>query len=165
MTAQFAEWLRYEGKEVAMCTNPICDYFALAGFQPSFESNCTALWRGYVGQWEIFDGRLYLVKLDGRLKEGTIASVATIFPDFPDRVFAHWYSGALRVPQGYLLKYKHMGYGSLYERDLLIKIARGVVQGFRVRHNGHIDHSDAPKGYVPGGFVTFPIGEGKGLDQ
>ena len=49
MTAQIAERLRYQGDDVAMCTNPLSDYFAMGGTNPRFESNCTALWRGYVG--------------------------------------------------------------------------------------------------------------------
>ncbi len=80
MTAQIAEKLRYGGEDVAMCTNPLSDYFAMGGVNPRFESNCTALWRGYVGRWEIIDGRLYLVELHGTLESGDEASVATIFP-------------------------------------------------------------------------------------
>ena len=76
MTAQIAEKLRYEGEDVAMCTNPLSDYFALGGINPRFESNCTALWRGYVGRWE-------LVELHGTLEDGTEASVATILASVP----------------------------------------------------------------------------------
>lgn len=53
MTAQIAERLRYQGQDMAMCTEPLGDYLYLDGTQPSFEFNCTALWRGYVGSWEI----------------------------------------------------------------------------------------------------------------
>jgi len=84
MTAQMSEELRYEGEDVAMYTTPLCDYFAMGGFDPRFQANCTALWRGYVGRWEIIDGRLYLVELHGTMESGDEASVATIFPDFPD---------------------------------------------------------------------------------
>jgi len=48
MTAQIAEKLLYQGERVAMCTNPLNDYFAMGGFNPRFESTSTALWRG---QW------------------------------------------------------------------------------------------------------------------
>lgn len=100
MTAQIAEKLHYQGDNVRMCTNPLSDYFAMGGFNPRFESNCTALWRGYVGSWEIVNDRLYLIGLNGTLEGGAEASLATIFPDYPDRVFAHWYSGTIRIPQG-----------------------------------------------------------------
>lgn len=156
MTAQIAERLLYQGREVAMCTNPLSDYFAMGGYTPRFESNCTALWRGYVGRWEIVDERLYLIELHGTLEDGTEASVATIFPDFPERVFAHWYSGTIRIPQGKLLDYVHMGYGSTYERDLFLDIERGVVVATRVRHNGIADSDDAPEGYEVGAMTVFP---------
>jgi len=58
MTAQFAESLLYEGENVSMCTTPLSDYFALAGVQPRFGVVMSALWRGYVGSWEIVDDRL-----------------------------------------------------------------------------------------------------------
>jgi hypothetical protein len=131
MTAQLAERLHYLGEDVAMCTNPLSDYFAMGGVNPRSESNCTALWRGYVGSWEIVDDRLYMVGLSGTLEGGADATLATIFPDFPDRVFAHWYSGTIRIPQGKQLEYVHMSYGSTFERDLFLDIERGVVVATR----------------------------------
>ena len=58
-----------------------------------------------------------------------------LFPGYGDRVFAHWYSGTLRVPQGWQLRYVHMGYASTYERDLMLEIERGVLRGPWVRQN------------------------------
>lgn len=52
-----------------------------------------------------------------------------------DRVFAHWYSGTIRVPKGKQLKYVHAGYGSIYEQDVLLDLDRGVVVGTRLKHN------------------------------
>ena len=109
MTAQIAEKLNYEGQQLSMCSEPLGNYFAFTGINPGFESNCTALRRGYVGTWEIVEGRLYLIGLRGALLEGGDASLATIFPDFPRRDFAHWYSGTIRIPQGKMLKYDHAG--------------------------------------------------------
>ena len=148
MTAQIAEKLRYQGEDVAMCTNPLSDYFAMGGTNPRFESNCTALWRGYVGSWEIVDDRLYLIGLNGTLEDGTQASLATIFPGFPDRVFAHWYSGTIRLPQGKQLEYVHMGYGSTFERDLFLDVERGVVVATRVQHNRLVRNSSFPADFV-----------------
>ncbi len=156
MTAQFAERLRYEGQDVAMCTNPLSDYFAKGGFRPRFASNCTALWRGYVGRWDIVDGRLYLVALQGTLEDGSEASLATVFPDFPDRVFAYWYAGTIRIPQGKQLKYVHMGYGSTFERDLLLDLEFGVVKRTRICHNGTAESENAPVGYGIGAMTVFP---------
>jgi hypothetical protein len=156
MTAQIGENLSYEGHVTTMCSEPLGSYFELAGIDPGFEANCTALWRGYVGSWEIRDGRLYLTGLDGTLQDGSQATVATFFPDYPDCVFAHWYSGTLRVPQGKLLDYVHGGYGSTYEDDLLITIEKGMVTGTDVRHNGKSDDPDGVEGYGIGAMTIFP---------
>ena len=156
MTAQIGENLSYEGHATTMCSEPLGSYFTLAGVSPRFAENCTALWRGYVGSWEIRDDRLYLTGLEGTLQDGSLATVATFFPDYPDRVFAHWYSGTLRVPQGKLLAYFHGGYGSTYEDDLLISIEKGVVTGTNVRHNGTSDDPDGAEGYGIGAMTIFP---------
>ena len=89
MTAQIGEKLIYDGRQVSMCSEPLGDYFAFGGRNPEFESNCTALWRGYVGTWEIVGDRLDIVSLSGTLKDGTEATLETVFPGYPDRVFAH----------------------------------------------------------------------------
>ena len=148
MTAQIAERLHYQGEDVGMCTEPLSDYFAMGGVNPHFWSHSTALWRGYVGSWEIVDDRLYLVGLSGNIKGKADATLATIFPDFPDRVFAHWYSGTIRIPQGKQLKYVHLGYCSTFERDLFLDIERGVIVATRVRHN-RVRHNDNFDGDIP----------------
>lgn len=135
MTAQSAERIFYQGENQAMFTNPLFDYFALGRIEPPFVAPNTALWRGYVGTWEITGDRLYLIGLKGYLEGYTEATLAAIFPDFPDRVFAHWYSGPLRIPQGEMLNYFHGGYGSTYERDVLLDVERGVIVNTQIRLN------------------------------
>lgn len=155
MTAQFAERLHYQGEDVAMCTNPLSDYFAMSGLSSPFGYDCTALARGYIGSWEIVDDRLYLIGLGGLFEDSPQMSLTTIFPGFPDRVFAHWYSGTIRIPQGKLLQYVHAGYGSTYERDLLLDVERGVVVATRVRQNGVAEAEGAPEGYEAGAMAVF----------
>ncbi len=157
MTAQIGEKLHYKGHVVSMCSQPLGDYFELAGIEPGLEVSCTALWRGYVGTWEILDKRLYLIGLSGTLLDGAEANVATFFPDFRDRVFAHWYSGELRVPQGKLLNYVHQGYNSTYESDLIIAVDKGIIVRTKVRRNGtSTDPTRTKKGYGIGGLTVFP---------
>lgn len=156
MTAQIAEKLRYEGRGLSMCSEPLSTFFALGGYQPNFESNCTALWRGYVGEWEVKDNRLYMIGLSGVLEDGSEASLETVFPGFPDRVFAHWYSGRVRIPEGKVLEYVHMGYGSTYESDLMINIEKGVVVSTKVIHNGVSEEDGGAEGYGIGGMTVFP---------
>lgn len=155
MTAQIAERLVFEGRELALLANPLTDFFEQGGINPGFQSTSTALWRGYVGTWEIVADRLYLVALKGVLESGEEANLESVFPGYPDRVFAHWFSGTLRIPQGKQLEYVHMGYGSKYERDLLLKLRHGVVVGQELRINGQAA-ADAPEGYGLGAMTMWP---------
>jgi len=155
MTAQSGENLLYEGKDYSMCSEPLNQYFELSGVTPNFESPSTDLWRGYVGSWSIIENRLYLVNLIGFNKDGTESNLSVLFPKYPERVFAHWYSGTLRIPDGKMLNYEHMGYGSTYERDIIIEVEKGMVTEVKIKHNGESDNSDAPEGYGVAAFTTF----------
>ena len=155
MTAQFSELLLLEGKQQALCSYPLASYFALGGESVAFQASSTALSRGYVGTWEIHDQRLYLTRLQGSLQDESPVSLETVFPGYPQRVFAHWFSGTLRLPQGQLLHYVHGGFGSCYEQDLLVDVTRGVVTAKRVRVNGFSDEASAREGYRIHGMTTY----------
>ena len=156
MTAQIGEILKYEGERYSMCSEPLGDFFGTAGRFPEFASTNTACWRGYVGEWEVIDARLYLVDLGGDLDDGTKATIESVFPGYPDRVFAHWYSGIVRVPQGRLLEYAHMGYESTYERDLLLTFEKGTLIKKAVRENGVSNSESTVEGYGIGGMTCLP---------
>jgi len=136
MTAQVAERLIYGDKEIPLFTNPLALYLKQTGI--SFESPYTANWRGYVGTWQIIENagieRLYLVGLLANKSYEEILSLSDVFPGY-DKVFAHWFSGELRCPQGAQLEYVHMGYASTYEYDLLINFKQGVLVDKHARHN------------------------------
>jgi hypothetical protein len=156
MTAQISEKLLLEGVKHPMCTNPLANFSQLGGTLPKFVSTSTALWRGYVGTWEVLNDRLYLIEISGTLKSGEDACLETVFPGFKDRVFAHWYSGVIRLPEGKMLEYVHMGYGSTYERDLLLTFKNGVLTSRQVKVNGVAEDEDAPEGYGVGAMTVFP---------
>ena len=155
MTAQFSELLMLEGKQHSLCSYPLASYFALGGESVAFRASSTALSRGYIGTWEILDQRLYLIRLQGWLEDESPVSLETVFAGYPQRVFAHWFSGTLRLPQGQLLHYVHGGFGSCYEQDLLIDVARGVVTAKRVRVNGFSDEASAREGYRIHAMTTY----------
>ena len=155
MTAQFSELLMLEGKQHSLCSYPLASYFALGGESVAFRASSTALSRGYIGTWEILGQRLYLIRLQGWLQDESPVSLETVFPGYPQRVFAHWFSGTLRLPQGQLLHYVHGGFGSCYEQDLLIDVTRGVVTAKRVRVNGFSDEASAREGYRIHGMTTY----------
>ena len=136
MTAQVSERLIYGGKEIPLFTNPLSLY--LRQSEISFQSPHTANWRGYVGTWEIIEilgtERLYLIGLSAHKTYEEILGVSDVFPGY-DKVFAHWFTGELRCPQGALLAYVHGGYASTYEYDLLMEFKQGVLVNKHVKHN------------------------------
>ena len=154
MTAQIPEKLQMNGETLTLCSEPLEGYFATHG-EPSFAVNCTALWRGYVGTWEIRDARLFLVGIEADYQDGAPATLASLFQGEAERIFARWFTGTLRCPRGGELEYVHMGYGSIYEEDLLLKIEQGNLVGQEVHVNGTAAHN-ARQGFRPAAFTTFP---------
>ena len=78
----------------------------------------------------------------------------TLFPDYPDGVFAHWVTGELRCPSGALLKYVHGGFGSLYKIDQFFRVQRGVVLERRAAINGQ-GEPGASRSYQISAKTTF----------
>jgi hypothetical protein len=109
MTAQIPEKLLMNGETLTLCSEPLDDYFTSHG-EPGFAVNCTALWRGYVGTWEIRDARLFLVGIEAEYPDGSSVSLAKLFQGETERIFARWFTGTLRCPRGGELEYVHMGY-------------------------------------------------------
>ncbi|MBN1119446.1 MAG: hypothetical protein JXJ17_00075 [Anaerolineae bacterium] len=106
----------------------------------------TACWRKYIGTWEIRDGRFYLTDIQGRYE---------LTGDDP--LLADWFSGVLRVPRGEMLHYVHMGFGSIYEEEIHIKIEAGEVIDFRVIDNRRkiVDLWEVEWRNLPGGENRF----------
>jgi hypothetical protein len=162
MTAQIPETLRYEGENVPMCTEPLETYFEMGGEKPDFEKPSTALSRGYIGKWEIVQDRLYLIGLEAWLEDEREITLEAFFPGFPDRVFAHWFSGEIRLPRGKCLQYVHGGYGSIYEEDILLDVQKGVVVTRTVRRNGTAPPDAGRSGYRISAMTVFAR---KGRDE
>lgn len=128
MSLQTPERLHYRGKDMSMSTCPLRDYFALGGFNPGFHSFVSSiLRRGYVGQWQIIENRLYLVELRGTLADGSDATLETVFPGFPDRVFAHWFSGTICLPVGRFTHYQCTGTGIIFSPELRLEFVMGLL--------------------------------------
>jgi len=142
MTAQVSERLIYGENEISLFSNPLSIYLRQTG--RSFVSPHTANWRGYVGTWEILEHegveRLYLIALSAHKSYEEIIGLSDVFPGC-DKVFAHWFTGELRCPQGAQLKYRHMGYGSIYEYDLLMEFKQGILVAKHAKHNEVPDES------------------------
>ena len=109
MTHQLHENIIYEGRDLSMTTCPkvplddprvieLTDIELFAKGQPRVvSSNC---WRGYLGSWEIKEGRLYLIGLERNLKlEGF------------EPLFADWVSEELNIVVEYAFEGLRVGPG------------------------------------------------------
>ena len=134
MTAQISEKLYYKGKTYRMFSEPLEEYWQWIDKKPEMDALNTGCWRGYIGTWEIVKNKLYLIDIvayaPGYIKRG----LDYIFPG-KEKVFAAWFKGELRLPQGELLKYVHGGYASIYERDLILDIHYGILKNETVVDN------------------------------
>lgn len=156
MTAQMHELLILDGENTSMASCPplpekhpqLIDRHAegLPGDDGDVDCYSTACWREYIGTWEIKDDKFYLRRVIGRYRFRS---------DEP--LFAEWCSGTIRIPRGKRLHYVHMGFGSVYEEDLLIKIKKGVVVSRRViDHRGEtFDRWSAGISNLPGMSEVF----------
>lgn len=160
MTAQVSEKLHYQGKTHQLCEQPLAGLLVHVHLPVTLSSPSTALWRGYVGEWTIEADRLYLTAITGHVSTTggwRTADLAELFPGFPEGLFAHWYTGELRVPMGRLLTYRHAGFASVTEFDLFLRIDRGVFKDRRMVTNGQ-GSAASPSGYQVGAATFFPGG-------
>ncbi len=152
MTAQAHEVLILDGEETSMTSCPAipADHERIEAVPmeevaeairsgrirgPVLSTTC---WRKYIATWEIREGRLYLVSIEG------IYRLAGEGP-----LHADWVSGILRVPRGQMTRYVHMGFESEYEKELLITVEGGVVKEMREADGGATrdpSHPTAPPG-------------------
>jgi len=50
-------------------------------------------------------------------------------------VFADWVSGTIRVPIGKMIKYIHMGYESVYQKDMFLTLTNGILKETKIVKN------------------------------
>lgn len=131
MTAQASEILFYKGEEYQIHSEPLTDF--LKNSKKSFNWNDTSCWRGYIGTWKIMNNKLFLIKLDGNSENGSVG-LDYLFPNQKE-VFANWFSGELKVPQGEMIKYIHRGHCSIYEKDIIFTFSNGQIIKQIIRDN------------------------------
>ena len=139
-TAQDPDVLIYEGKTYQLFANPLSSYYG-GEVRPAFwvapNTRSSGNWRGYIATWEIIDHRLYLTKIDSwfcnrRIRTKSGCRRVTLRDLFglkviDGKVAATWFSDQLRIPDGRRLEYIHMGYGSIYERDIIFEVKAGRI--------------------------------------
>lgn len=133
MTAQLKEILIYKGDKVGMATEPLTAYLKNRK-DINFLFQSTACWRGYFGIWELRDKKLFIIKLQACLEDYKEVDLNYLFTG-KNEIFADWFSGEIRIPQGEMLQYVHMGYESIFEKDLMLNFKKGVLIDERVVKN------------------------------
>jgi hypothetical protein len=158
MTAQIHEVLFIDGERTSMAFCPplptnhprviALDLDVLASQMPGPSILfSTACWRCYRGTWKIDEGRLFLLKLEGRYRL-----------DGEEPLFADWFTGVLRVPRGEPLHHVHMGFGTVFEMEIHVKIENGAVTASRTIDNRgkRYDHHELTMRSMPGRENEFP---------
>lgn len=143
MTAQLSDQLEYMGETMRLTTLPLSAYWTISGSNKSaeivdthsFADMGTWCWRRHTAHWRIEQDHLYLVAIHATYEDGSTAKLEDFFPGYPERVFAHWFSGQLHCPRGDLLEYVHAGFASRYAEELVIQVERGVVKGQQLQDN------------------------------
>ena len=124
MTTQTGEILTYNGEKTTIATEPLKPYLENRS-DISFIFKSTALVRGYIGTWKIKNKKLYLVSLLGFIEDNEKVDLNYLFPNKKE-VFANWFSGQIRIPEGNLLRKIRIGYASVFERDKILKFNKGI---------------------------------------
>lgn len=151
MTYQYRERLVYQGQTYSTRKQALEVYFRMGGKRPPIIVNTTMCWRGYVGTWSLDDGRLRLTDVHGLLAQGKLVEIAgqvfkhqieyrddpglcrellleDIFPEFPDQVFAHWYSGEI---QGAAAEDDSAGVIAIIDRGCVKSIRHEIIEEAR----------------------------------
>ncbi len=156
MTAQIRENLIYESEETSMTfCPPLPAGHPLIRVLDNDEIICdgdngilhsTACWRGYQGTWEIKNRRFYLVGLRGRLE---------LVGGEP--LFADWFTGVLRIPRGEQILYVHMGFGSVYEQEVDLRMRRSVGTAVRTERSVTVNRDCSDSGGMYEGRHRGPL--------
>jgi hypothetical protein len=140
MTAQSPDFIIINNEKHALLTNPLEAYRELHRPDIVFleDHPNTACWRGYVAEWEIVEGKLFLLNVVGNVSykgrgsdynifhDKVPATLSEIFGNEDERVHATWFTGELRIPQGEITEHIHHGYGAEYSGYLIIPTECGV---------------------------------------
>ena len=138
MTIQAGDILSYNGEKTTIATEPLKSYLEPRS-DVGFIFKSTGLVRGYIGTWEIKNNQLYLISLLGFVDNNKKVDLSYLFPNKTE-VFADWFSGDIRIPEGELLKKINLGYASVFEKDRILSFKEGIIIGETVKDNTKPDN-------------------------
>ena len=133
MTIQAGDILSYNGEKTTIATEPLKPYLETRS-DVSFIFKSTALVRGYIGTWKIKNKKLFLVTLVGFIENNDKVNLKYLFPNKTE-VFADWFSGDIRIPEGDLLQNINIGNASVFARDRVLNFNKGLLISETVKDN------------------------------
>ncbi|MCC9166092.1 energy transducer TonB family protein [Pontibacter harenae] len=135
-TAQVGDRIIWKGDTLMLYSNPLELRQDIGSLRPVLFANreagmSTGCWRGYVAEWKIIDDELFLTNIyscnyhEDKVK----ADLQKVFgPEYVNgKVKATWVTGELLIPKGKLIHYVHSGYGSFYEKELVLTFKNGQL--------------------------------------
>lgn len=143
-TNQVPDYLILDSDTIAIFSNPLESYFNQVGERNIIGlQGCgsTACWRGYKAIWELKNDSLFLNAItschsDQFCSKVVDADLKAMFGSAP--VFAQWFSGKILIPKGKLVQYIHMGYASIYEKELSLHIKAGRKKKQSIKSNAKL---------------------------
>lgn len=132
-TAQIPDKLIIKEDTLSIYSNPLeqltnIDSLREKLFGDKKGCHSTACWREYMAEWRIDNNQLYLTGIYSccYYEDNIKANLRQLFGEkFIDgKVKADWVTANLLSPQGRQLYYVHMGYESLYEKEIVFEIKK-----------------------------------------
>ena len=133
MTIQAGDIISYNGEKKTIATEPLKPYLETRS-DVCFIFKSTALVRGYIGTWKIKNKKLYLVSLIGFIENNEQVDLNYLFPNKTE-IFANWFSGDIRIPEGDLIQKINLGYASVFARDRVLNFNKGLLISETVKDN------------------------------
>lgn len=136
-TAQQGDILIIKNDTLTLFSNPLEQYPSIGQLRGKFFGNqkasvSTGCWRGYVAEWKIIKGKLYLTNIYdcGYNKDRLKADLNVLFKGRAHHgiVEANWVTEDLWIPRGKLVHYIHSGYSSVYEKETKLSIEGGKIK-------------------------------------
>lgn len=105
-------------------------------------------WRGHISTFEVKDNKLFLNNITTSRVQADFKGLLDKYMDKNGRVFASWVSGAFICGTGECIYVAKDGFDSVYERETVLVVEKGVVISSRTYCNkacGTLDLNDAQR--------------------
>jgi len=153
-TAQVGDILIWKGDTLVLFSNPLElleDYDSLVmqiskKIELQAERNfiSSGCWRGYQAEWIVLNDSIFLNNIYDCFDSSLKINLNNIFPSLikNQKIFASWINGDLYIPQGDCIEYIHFGYQSIFERETVLNIEKGLLKDYEIFHNRIVKRSD-----------------------